>query len=70
MLVAFWIPKATSAYSEYVIPIAYTLQQWLHERASLLRFTYIDWLLLCVNTHKDVRGSGSMGGGRRLVDQP
>jgi len=30
------IPKATDTQSEYVILIAFTLQQWLHERASLL----------------------------------
>ena len=36
-----WIPKATNAPSEYVIIIAFPLQQWLHERASLLRNTYI-----------------------------
>ena len=30
--------KATNTYSEYVIIIALTLQQWLHERASLLRY--------------------------------
>jgi len=41
MLVAWWIPKATNAYSKYVIPIDFPLQQWLHGRASLLRYTYI-----------------------------
>ena len=41
MLIACWIPKATKAYSEYVTRIAFPLQQWLHERASLLRYTYI-----------------------------
>ena len=35
------IPKATDAYSEYVILIAFPLQQWLSERASLPRCTYI-----------------------------
>ena len=28
-------------HSEYVILIAFPLQQWLHERASVLRYTYI-----------------------------
>jgi hypothetical protein len=37
MRIACWIPKATNAHSEYVILIAFPLQQWLHERASLLR---------------------------------
>ena len=40
MCIACWIPKATSTYSEYVIPVAFSLQQWLHESASLLRYTY------------------------------
>jgi hypothetical protein len=35
-----WIPKATNTYSEYVIFIAIPLQQLLHERAEMLRFTY------------------------------
>jgi len=29
---ACWIPKATNTASEYVIFIAFPLQQWLHER--------------------------------------
>ena len=41
MRIACWIPKATNTHSEYVILIAFPLQQWLHERASVLRHTYI-----------------------------
>jgi len=41
MLIACWIPEPTNAHSEYVILIAFPLQQWLHERASMLRYTYI-----------------------------
>jgi len=40
MRIACWIPKATSTHSEYVIIIAFPLQQWLHERASVLRYTF------------------------------
>jgi len=42
MRIACWISKATDTHSEYVIIIiiAFPLQQWLHERASLLRHTY------------------------------
>ena len=40
MRIACLIPKATNTHSEYVILIAFPLQQWLHERASTLRFTY------------------------------
>jgi hypothetical protein len=34
---ACWITKATDTHSEYVILIAFTRQQWLHERASMFR---------------------------------
>ena len=40
-----WIPKATYRHSEYVILIAFPLQQWLHERASVLRYTNIACLV-------------------------
>jgi len=45
--IACWIPKATDTPSEYVILIVFTLQQWLHERASMLRFTYIAPSVYC-----------------------
>jgi hypothetical protein len=32
-----WIPKSTNIHSRYMIIIVFPLQQWLHERASLLR---------------------------------
>jgi hypothetical protein len=35
-----WITKATDIHSEYVILIAFPLQQWLRERASMLRYMY------------------------------
>ena len=38
---AFWITKAADTHSEYVIPITFPRQQWLLERASLLRYVYI-----------------------------
>jgi hypothetical protein len=41
MRIACWITKATNTHSEYVILIAYPLQQWLHESTSMLRYTYI-----------------------------
>jgi len=37
---ACWIPKAINTHSEYVILIASPLPQWLHEPASVLRYTY------------------------------
>ena len=39
ILIAFLISSATNADSEYVIFIAFPLQQWLHERASVLHYT-------------------------------
>jgi len=39
MRIPCWIPRATNTLSEYVILIAFPLQQWLHERASELRHT-------------------------------
>ena len=36
-----WMTEATNPHSECVILIAFPLQQWLHERAQLLRYRYI-----------------------------
>ena len=41
MGISCWKTKDTNTHSEYVIIISFPLQQWLHERASLLRHTYI-----------------------------
>jgi hypothetical protein len=38
--------KATNTHLEYVIHIAFPLQQWLHERASLLRYSIVRFLCL------------------------
>jgi hypothetical protein len=45
MRIACWIPKATNTYSQYVIPIALPLQQWLDEQPAMLHFTYIACLV-------------------------
>ena len=39
------VTKATGTHSEYVIIIAFPLQQWLHDCASVLRYTYIACLV-------------------------
>ena len=39
MRIAYWITKATDTRSEFVVVIAFPLQQCLHERATLLRYT-------------------------------
>jgi hypothetical protein len=44
--IACWIPKATSTPSEYVLLIAFSLQQWLHECTSALCYAYIACLFL------------------------
>jgi hypothetical protein len=49
MRLVCWITKATNTHSEYVICIAFSLQQWSHERASLLRYTCIACLVASVN---------------------
>ena len=36
-----WITKATNTHSEYVVLTASLLQQWLHDRALMLRYMYI-----------------------------
>ena len=41
------ITKATDTHLEYVILIAFPMQQWLRERASMLRYTSIACLVLC-----------------------
>jgi len=41
MRIACWITKAAYRLSGYIIPIALPLQQWLRERTSVLRYTYI-----------------------------
>jgi len=51
-LITLWLMHAhcvldTSGYkqSEYVIRIAFPLQQWLHELATMLRYMYIGGLM-------------------------
>jgi hypothetical protein len=39
------ITKATNTHSEHVIIIAFVQQQFLHDRASMLRYAYIACLV-------------------------
>ena len=41
MHIACWIPKAANTYTGYVTGIAFPLQQWRQECASMSRCTYI-----------------------------
>jgi hypothetical protein len=45
MRTACWITNATETHSECVILIAFPLQNWFHERASVLRYTYVACLV-------------------------
>ena len=57
---ACWVTEAINAHPEYVIFIAFPLQQCLHERASMLIYSYIACLVQCSTclllsvTHLDV----------------
>jgi hypothetical protein len=46
MRFACWITKATDTHSEYVVLLAFPRQQWLRERASMVRFTYVACLVI------------------------
>ena len=43
--IPYWMTKATNTHSEYVTLIAFPLQQWLHERNSVLRYSTLPILL-------------------------
>jgi hypothetical protein len=45
ILIECWMPKARDTHSEYIIRIALPLQQWLHDSATILRYTYISCLV-------------------------
>jgi hypothetical protein len=45
--IVIWISKATHKHSEYVILIAFPLQQWLHERSLILRYKCPARLVYC-----------------------
>ena len=55
MRVECWIAKATNAHSEYVIPLGFLRQQWLRQRTSELRYTYIVCLVRVQNTRHCVQ---------------
>jgi len=55
MRIACWLPNATNTHSEHVIPIAFPLQQRVHERASMSSYMYITcfffFFLYCFSVH-------------------
>jgi hypothetical protein len=50
---AYCLTKATNTRSEYIIHSVFPLQQWLHERASMLRYMYVAYLYVQVTVHRD-----------------
>ena len=48
MRFACWITKATDTHLEYVILVAFPLQEWFQDSASVLRHTYIASVVCCV----------------------
>ena len=50
MRVPRWITKAAKTHSEYGILIRSPLQQLVHERATVLRYTYIACLVKLLST--------------------
>jgi len=54
MRVACWLPEATNTFLEYVILIAFPLQESLYERASLLHYMYIAYLVPVSYCYKQV----------------
>ena len=63
MRIACWVPKATNTCSEYVILTAFSQQQWLHERASLLRLYVrcLCWSSVSVVTRLQSGRAGKQG---------
>ena len=49
MRISCFITEATKTYPEYVILIAFLLQQWVHQRTSMLHCTYI----ACLDSSND-----------------
>jgi len=56
-VLACWITKATNTNSEYVILIAFPLQQYLHESVSIFCYTYILSLVSDWNDFHIMRGT-------------
>jgi hypothetical protein len=49
-------PKATNTHSQYVILIAFPLEQWLQEGASMLRYKHTASLVnLCITGISDIK---------------
>ena len=67
MRIACWITKATDTHTEYVIFIAFPVEQWLRVRVSVLRYTYND-SLACYYNEKPFYGHKKHGTWREKCD--
>jgi hypothetical protein len=54
--IACWITKATNKHSEYVtFNSFFPLQQWLHERASMLRYKHVVCIVgICIGLASEI----------------
>ena len=52
MRIVCWISEATNTHSQYVIPIDFPLQHWLHKCASMLRYTHIACVVVIVTVRQ------------------
>ena len=59
MRFACWITEATDTHSQYVTLIAFRRQQWLHQSALMLRYTYFA-------SHVCDRNAASLQGGMNV----
>ena len=50
--IEFWVFKASNTHTGYVTLIAFPLQQWLQESASMLRYGYIACLAVFCTTEQ------------------
>jgi uncharacterized membrane protein len=46
MLNAYWVPEDTNTSSEYIIIIAFLLQQWWHKRVSMMHYNTLPVLFV------------------------
>ena len=65
MRFVIWITEGTDTHSEYVKVIAFSRQQWLRERASILRLYYIACLV-----RGTFRGYRGVNEGKRPLGRP
>ena len=57
MRIACWITKDINTHSEYIIFIAFRLQQWLHERISMVRYVYTACLVVLMVNEQSVNNA-------------